>query len=460
TFESDATRAGEIALRIANGARAQDIPVESAKRIPIFDWGELERWGISEDLLPADSVVLNRRPTVWESFKWYIIGGIALMLLQTALIAGLMWHRGRRRRAEGELMAALEVARESEARFRLVANTAPVMIWMSGPDKLCSYFNQPWLDFTGRPLVSELGSGWAEGVHPDDLQLCLNTYDQFFERRESFKMQYRLRRHDGEYRWVLVTGVPRSSSDGSFAGFIGSCIDMTERKQAEEALSSVSRRLIDAQEQERTRIARELHDDINQRIAMLGIELDVLQQSLPNEGAELQNRLDQLRQQTAEIGTDVQGISHRLHSSKLEYLGLVAACKSFCREVAEWHKVDVNFVAENIASNLSQDISLCLFRVLQESLNNAIKHSGAQRFEAQLRGASNEIQLTVRDHGIGFDAAAVLVSRGLGFISMRERVSAVNGTILIASKPKGGTEITVRVPFVARAASKTTAGAA
>jgi PAS domain S-box-containing protein len=357
-------------------------------------------------------------------------------------------------------MAALEVARESEARFRLVANTAPVMIWMSGPDKLCSYFNQPWLDFTGRPLVSELGSGWAEGVHPDDLQLCLNTYDQFFERRESFKMQYRLRRHDGEYRWVLDTGVPRSSSDGSFAGFIGSCIDMTERKQAEEALSSVSRRLIDAQEQERTRIARELHDDINQRIAMLGIELDVLQQSLPNEGAELQNRLDQLRQQTAEIGTDVQGISHRLHSSKLEYLGLVAACKSFCREVAEWHKVDVNFVAENIASNLSQEISLCLFRVLQESLNNAIKHSGAQRFEAQLRGTSNEIQLTVRDHGIGFDAAAVLVSRGLGFISMRERVSAVNGTILIASRPKGGTEITVRVPFVARAASKTTAGAA
>jgi len=460
TFEADATRAGEIALRIANGARARDIPVESAKRIPIFDWGELERWGISEDLLPADSVVLNRRPTVWGSFKWYIIGGIALMLFQMALISGLIWHRARRRRAEGELTAALEVARESEARFRLVANTAPVMIWMSGPDKLCSYVNQPWLDFTGRPLVSELGSGWAEGVHADDLQLCLNTYDQFFQRRKSFKMQYRLRRHDGEYRWVLDTGVPRFSSDGSFAGYIGSCIDMTERKQAEEALSTVSRRLIDAQEQERTRIARELHDDINQRIAMLGIELDVLQQSLPNQGPELQSRIDELRQQTAEIGTDVQGISHRLHSSKLEYLGLVAACKSFCREVAEWHKVDVNFVAENIAPNLSQDISLCLFRVLQESLNNAIKHSGAQHFEAQLRGTSNEIQLTVRDHGIGFDAAAVMVNRGLGFISMRERVSAVNGTILIASKPKGGTEITVRVPVVARAASKTTVGAA
>jgi PAS domain S-box-containing protein len=451
---------GATAVRILNGEKPQNIPTIKTANAYVFDLRALKHWGFKEKNLPPGSIVLNREPTVWEVYKWYLIAGISLILLQTALIAGLMWQRGRRRRAEGELTAALEVARESEARFRLVANTAPVMIWMSGPDKLCSYLNQPWLDFTGRPLVSELGSGWAEGVHPHDLQLCLNTYDQFFQRREPFKMQYRLRRHDGEYRWILDTGVPRFSSDGSFAGYIGSCLDMTERKQAEEALSSVSRRLIDAQEQERTRIARELHDDINQRIAMLGIELDVLQQSLPNQGAELQSRLDELRQQTAEIGTDVQGISHRLHSSKLEYLGLVAACKSFCREVAEWHKVDVNFVSENIAPTLSQEISLCLFRVLQESLNNAIKHSGAQRFEAQLRGTSNEIQLTVRDHGIGFDAAAVMVSRGLGFISMRERVSAVNGTILIGSKPMGGTEITVRVPVVARAASKTIVGAA
>ena len=451
---------GATAARILNGEKPHNIPTIKTANVYVFDLRALKRWGFKEKNLPPGGVVLNREPTVWEAYKLYVIAGISLILLQAVLIAGLMWHRAGRRRAEGELTAALEVARESEARFRLVANTAPVMIWMCGPDKLFSYFNQPWLEFTGRPLVSELGNGWTESVHPDDLQLCLNNYDQSFQRREPFKMQYRLRRHDGEYRWVLDMGVPRFSSEGSFAGYIGSCIDMTERKQAEEALSSVSRRLIDAQEQERTRIARELHDDINQRIAMLGIELDVLQQSLPNEGAELQNRLDKLRQQTAEIGTDVQGISHRLHSSKLEYLGLVAACKSFCREVAEWHKVDVSFIAENIAPNLSQEISLCLFRVLQESLNNAIKHSGAQRFEAQLRGTSNEIQLTVRDHGIGFDAAAVMVSRGLGFISMRERISVVKGTILIASKPMGGTEITVRVPVVARAASKTTVGAA
>ncbi len=172
-----------------------------------------------------------------------------------------------RRRAE-------EAIRESEERFRLVANTAPVMIWTAGTDRKCSYVNKTWLDFTGRPLEAELGDGWTEGVHPDDSNRCLQTYTEAFNRRESFELQYRLRRKDGEYRWVLDDGVPRFNPDGAFAGYIGSCIDITERKLAEESLATIGRKLIEAHEEERTWIGRELHDDINQRLALLAIDLD------------------------------------------------------------------------------------------------------------------------------------------------------------------------------------------
>jgi PAS domain S-box-containing protein len=136
-----------------------------------------------------------------------------------------------------------EALRESEARFRLVADSAPVMIWMSGTDKLCNYFNKPWLDFTGRSVDQELGNGWAEGVDPEDLPRCLATYTQSFDRRESFRMEYRLRRHDGEYRWVSDIGVPRFNPDGSFAGYIGSCTDVTEQKRAEEQLRQAQENL-------------------------------------------------------------------------------------------------------------------------------------------------------------------------------------------------------------------------
>jgi PAS domain S-box-containing protein len=213
---------------------------------------------------------------------------------------------------------------ESEERFRFIANNAPVMIWMSGVDKLCTYFNQSWLNFTGRSFAQELGNGWSEGVHRDDFDVCLTTYTRAFDARESFEMEYRLRRNDGQYRWVFDCGVPRFNPNGSFAGYIGSCLDVTERKQAEEILSTVSRRLIEAHEEERSWVARELHDDVNQRLALAAVNLDVLKRELPASASEAIHHASNIKEQIKELGIDVQALSHRLHSSKLEYLGLAA----------------------------------------------------------------------------------------------------------------------------------------
>ena len=356
-----------------------------------------------------------------------------------------------------ERKRAEEALKESERRFRLLADTAPVLIWMSGTDKLCTYFNKPWLDFTGRSIDAELGNGWTEGVHSEDFQRCVETYTQAFDSRNDFRMEYRLRRNDGEYRWLLDIGVPRFNQDHSFAGYIGTCIDVTERKQAEEALSGISRKLIEAQEQERTRIARELHDDIVQRLALLAIQLEQLQKLPPNL-SEVRRRMGELWERTSEIATDVQSMSHELHSSKLEVLGIVAAMRGFCREFSDQRKLEIDFQTYDLPSPLSADISLCFFRVLQEALHNSAKHSGVRHFEVRLWGTSNEMHLTVRDSGVGFDPEAAKKSRGLGLISMEERLKLLKGTLAIDSQPKCGTTIHARVPLVSNIGSMRTAG--
>jgi PAS domain S-box-containing protein len=439
-WADDARIAAEIAVRVLNGEKPQDIPVVTSNHAYMFDWRALQRWGLKESNLPPGSIVLNRQPTVWEAYKSYIIGVAFLFILQALMIFGLLWQRAERLKSE-------KAVRESERRFRLVANTAPVMIWMSGSDKLCNYFNQPWLDFTGRSLEADLGNGWSEGVHPEDLKDCLGTYKRAFDLRESYRTQYRLRRHDGEYRWVLAIGVPRLNLDGSFAGYIGSCIDITDHKLAEEALANVGRRLIEAHEEERTWIARELHDDINQRIALLGVQLEQWAQDPPDSGVEFTNHIRRVCKSFSDLGRDIQALSHHLHSSKLEYLGIVAAASSFCKELSEQQKVEIDFIHAGIPDSLPKEISLCLFRVLQEALQNAVKHSGERHFKVELSRTSAQIQLTVNDVGVGFDPQDAINRRGLGLISMRERLRLMNGEMFIKSELGHGTTINACVPL-------------
>jgi PAS domain S-box-containing protein len=264
---------------------------------------------------------------------------------------------------------------------------------------------------------------------------------------EHYSLEKRYIRKDGTRIWGGLNVSLLKTGHGGAPLVVALLEDITERKLAGEALSSVSRRLIEAQEQERTRIARDLHDDINQRLALLAIELERLKMSVPDSNVGVIGRMDELRKQTSDIAADVQALSHQLHSPRLEYLGIVAAMRGFCQEFGEQQRVEIDFKSDDLSSAVPPDVSLCLFRVLQEALHNAAKHSGAARFAVQLRGAPGEINLNVTDTGVGFDVEAALKGRGLGLVSMQERVRLVNGSITIGSKP-GGTAIGVRVPLI------------
>jgi signal transduction histidine kinase len=166
----------------------------------------------------------------------------------------------------------------------------------------------------------------------------MDTYTVRFDRREQFQREYRLRRHDGEYRWVLDIGVPRFNPDGSFC-WVCSCIDVTERKMAQEALAALSGRLIEAQDEERKRIAREIHDDYNQRVATLAIDLEELAENVGNSPGEGRQKVHELFNRVSELGADLCSLSHRLHSSTLESLGLVAGLKAFCDEFSDQQSI-------------------------------------------------------------------------------------------------------------------------
>ena len=337
-----------------------------------------------------------------------------------------------------------DALRESEERFRAMADSAPVLMWMAGLDKGCTDFNRGWLAFTGRTMAQEKGSGWAAGVHPADLERCMDFYSRAFDERIPFAMEYRLRRHDGQYRWIKDTGVPRFLPDGSFIGYIGCCVDVEDQKQAELARADLSRRLMNAQEAERARIARELHDGIGQSLALLGVQLQ--RAGKPTSSGRKSPDIGELCGKLKNIGHQVSRLSHQLHSSELEFLGLAVAIKSHCREFSEQYHIKVDCACSEIPSALDNAVALGFLRVVQEALHNVAKHSRATEVRVEMTYRNGELILNIADNGAGFDRNKVRDSPGLGMISMRERMHLIGGEFTIASEPGAGTKIQARAP--------------
>lgn len=339
---------------------------------------------------------------------------------------------------------AEEALRDSDEKFRRLFREAGFGIVMVSPDgrflaannSFCKYLGYTQEELLQKTVESvTLAEDWP--AFSDRLQQLLTNEDsrmQWFEKRclhQSGRIVY-----TESTAWLI------RDSKGSPLYFVGEVLDITERKKAEAALLDVTRKLIEAQEQERARIGRELHDDINQRLAMLSVELAEMQKDPLN----ADTKATELRKHLSEISEAVHALSHELHSSKLEYLGVVAGMKSWCKEFGERHNLEIVFFSD-VDRQLPREIGVTLFRVLQEALQNAFKHSGVKKVDVALHASLREIQLTVTDAGIGFDPQAAIQDRGLGLISMQERVRLVDGVISIDSKPTCGTRIDITIPI-------------
>jgi PAS domain S-box-containing protein len=326
---------------------------------------------------------------------------------------------------------------ESEQRFRHIADHTSMLVWMSDADGVYTYINAAWINFTGLPSLQHDAAGWFRCIHPDDFERVHTEMESARARRAPVQIEYRFRRYDGEFRHILDTGVPRFSGNGSFLGYVGSALDVTELKRAEQLSSNFSGQLLLAQETERRRIARELHDDIGQRIALLAIELD----RLKAQGGAADGPITKLLRDSKEISASLRDLSHNLHSTGVEVLPLATALRAFCKDFNNGHPdLHVTFSEEPVPAVLPYDVKLCFYRIAQECLQNVVKHSSASAVFLHLAVVGGNLKLTVIDNGVGFDVAKGR-TLGLGIRSMRERVRLLGGTFRVESQEGAGAKI-------------------
>jgi PAS domain S-box-containing protein len=351
--------------------------------------------------------------------------------------------------------------RESEQRFRVITDASPVLVWMSGTDKLCYYFNKGWLDFVGRTLEEESGNGWTQNVHPEDFDRCLQIYVSNFDARRPFEMQYRMRHHTGQYRWILDRGVPRYAADGTFEGYVGGCLDIHDQKQAAEKVRVADdmTRLMMAQDEERRRIARELHDSAGQTLTVLGLNLaqlveraQVIAPELAEEGKEIEAVVQQLHR-------EIRTTSYLLHPPLLDECGLASALNMYVEGLADRSHIAITLDVAPDVGRLPGDMELAIFRLVQECLTNIHRHSGSKTALIRIAREGQSIRTEVQDNGTGIspERLSEIQARGsgVGIRGIRERIRQFHGEMKIESNGSG-TSVVVSIPMPKEAPSADT----
>ena len=340
--------------------------------------------------------------------------------------------------------------------FRQIADRAPVMLWTADSNGNWTSFNSAWLSFTGRSLTAEVGRGWLEGVHRDDRAACLDRMQTAMMARRPFAVEFRLRAADGQHRWVLGHGAPRTSEDGDLAGYVGSCAEIGGRKEqqahlreSQEQLRKLAARVEAAREDERAEIARELHDELGQTLTAIKLDLGRAIGAMSGDRVTSQavDRLQSLVGLVEIALQTVKRLTMHLRPPALDHLGLAEAIHWEAIAFQARSGLRCHVRADGESSTLTPEQKTVLFRIFQEALTNVTRHARASAVSVTLAERRKQFELLIRDNGRGVTAEEVNDPRAIGLLGMRERAALVGATFEITGRRGKGTTVLVRVPI-------------
>ena len=443
TPETTAAKTAEIVRQIANGARAHDIPIQNAPAVPLFDWRELYRWNISEDRLPLGSIVRFKQLTFWQQYKVHIIGVLAIIFLQTLLIAALLVQRRRKRTVAHRLS-------DSEDRFARLFRANPQSVLLTTLED-CRYIevNDSFLEMSGyerNEVIQRSSIELNMWPSPAEHDAFVETLKQQGSLRNTETI---FRRKDGEQR-VLLSSAELVEIGGTKCILIVSN-DISDRKESERQLAELTARLLRTQDEERRRIARELHDVTAQSIGLIMLNLALVQNAASSLDKPSKDKLTESLALGEQALKDIRTLSYVLHPPLLDQAGLMTALKWYVKGFQERSGVMVSFTETGSDGHrMPPEVEYALFRVVQECLTNIRRHTRSETAEISLTRTKDEVSLSVRDHGKGYqaeishngDSAEFM---GVGIPGMRHRLKQLGGELLVDSN-HDGTTVTATVP--------------